>query len=269
MRSAFVVLAVSALALAACKSTTTPSPAPTSSKVVKPSPPSQSPAVRKVGDCQIEPGSDCRADDLAGAHLHRADLHGANLSLADVKNANLSVANLRKVDFKRANLAGADLRYAHLNGANLTDANLANADLTYASLKGATVTNASFTGATLCGTIRTDGTIDNTGCPKSPTPSPSPSPSGGLAITKFDVPTKADCLKQGKPTVPLSLSYATTGAKKVEIQAEKQTVASGLPPSGSTRIRIPCDANRIVVVMIASKGADRVSQKAAVKTGIT
>ncbi|MEX0834204.1 MAG: pentapeptide repeat-containing protein [Actinomycetota bacterium] len=116
-----------------------------------------------MGDCQIQPGTDYRADDLAGAHLHRADLHGANL----------------------------------------TDANLANADLTYASLKGAT-------------------------------------------ITKFDVPAKADCLKQEKPTA-----------------------ASGLPPSGSTRVRVPCDANRIVVEMIASKGASRVSQKVAVKTGIT
>jgi uncharacterized protein YjbI with pentapeptide repeats len=110
--------------------------------------------VKTIAGCKIEPSTNC-----AGSNLSGQDLQGANLSEANLSNANLSGANLSKANLSGANLTSANLSRATLDGSNLTSANLTKTDL-----RGASLTNDLLTNAIRCGTIRTDGTIDDTGC---------------------------------------------------------------------------------------------------------
>ena len=128
------------------------------------------PIPSQIGDCVIEPKTECPGADLRGAGLGfrsfgfgagvRAKLAGANLQGADLTGADLFSADLASADLRRANLtdanlAGADLFQADLQGADLTGADLSFADLEEARLDG----------ATFCNTTMPDATVNSESCP--------------------------------------------------------------------------------------------------------
>lgn len=111
---------------------------------------------RTVNGCVIQPGTSC-----PGANLSNHDLQGVNLT-----GANLSTANLSQSNLSNANLSGANLTGANLRGVTMISTNLSSANLTDANFTGGNLDKVNLTNATHCGTIRTDGTTDNTSCPK-------------------------------------------------------------------------------------------------------
>jgi uncharacterized protein YjbI with pentapeptide repeats len=124
----------------------------------------------QIGDCVLEPNTDCQGADLRGAALGfrsfsfgagiRIKLMGANFqdadfTGADLFNANFTSANLSGANFTNAKLAGANLFQADLRGANLTGADLSFADLEEAKLDG----------AIFCNTTMPDASVNNEDCP--------------------------------------------------------------------------------------------------------
>ena len=141
--------------------------------------------VRTIAGCQLLAGANCAGDNLTGANLAGVNLAGANLATANLSSANLS----------NADLSGANLTAANLTGATMVDTDLSGANLTKANLTGANLQNVNLTDADSCGTIRTDGTIDNESCPQrgSPTTAPASGPTTTVAT----------------PTVTLACNQAT------------------------------------------------------------
>ena len=128
------------------------------------------PIPSQIGDCVIEPNTDCPGADLRGAGLgFRSNSSGAGV------RAKLAGANLQGADLTGADLFSADFTSADLRGANLTDANLAGANLFQADLRGANLTGANLSfadldearldGAILCNTIMPDATVNSESCP--------------------------------------------------------------------------------------------------------
>lgn len=218
MKSRFATLsmvAVLGLVLGACTDAA-PAPTETVTETASPvTPPSPSPtsSAQTVGDCTIEPGTDCHGDDLSGATLRDAQLERSNFSRANLSDALLHRANLRYVDFHAASMNGVNLSSAHLENATLTDANLSHANLSYANLEGAAVTNAVFTHAYKCGTIMPDGKTDSSSCP-APSPTPSPVPSKPH-VTEFDMQSQVHCVQRGRPQI--KVFYATKDAVKIDL----------------------------------------------------
>ena len=124
------------------------------------------PAAGKVAGCRVEPHTQCKDADLAGANfaqgaLRNAEFHDADLSGADLREADLRYADLSSADLSSADLSGADLQWADLSSAKLDHANLFDADLTKATVDGA-----SFVGTFTCGTTTPAGTKDDQDCPQ-------------------------------------------------------------------------------------------------------
>jgi hypothetical protein len=268
VRRSLIVFAALAVVLTACsKSSTTASPtaAPTTAPTTASSVPSPTPSSQVIGDCHIQPKTDCRKADLSGASLASVNLHSSTFSEANLRGADLHKANLRAVDFRRANLAGADLSEAKMQKANLDQTTLSGADLSYTNLTGAHVETSQLQSATLCHTIMPDGSNDVSGCAGA-SPSASPKPAG-LAITKFSV-SNADCLKTGHKRSNVNITYATTGATKVSFGLSGNQGATTTSTSGSYKLRIECTAKSVKVYIYAYAGKKTVSQHQTVSTGI-
>jgi hypothetical protein len=184
-----------------------------------------------VNGCAIEPGTSCP----------NADLSGADLSGADLSQATLTNANLEGTDLSGANLTEADLSRAQIVDADLTDANLTSTNLT-----GADISGTNLDGATLCGTIRTDGTVDDTSCPASTQTTATTettetttttTTTAAAGVTSFDV---GDLTCGGATTAPVTVSWETENTTAVEIAVDSISPA-GFGPSGSTSVVVPCD----------------------------
>ncbi|MDA1188434.1 MAG: pentapeptide repeat-containing protein [Chloroflexi bacterium] len=128
------------------------------------------PLPNQIGDCILEPGTDCQGADLRDLDLSPAranswsfgltlDLSEANLSNADLSGSNLTAANLEGTNFTGANLSSVDFKEATLYRANLTNANLTDVKFTFADLE-----DAIFNGATFCRTRMPDGSDRNDDC---------------------------------------------------------------------------------------------------------
>ena len=128
------------------------------------------PIPSQIGDCVIEPKTECPGADLRGAGLGfrsfgfgagvRAKLAGANLQGADLTGADLFSADLASADLRRANLTDANLAGADLFQADLREANLTGADLSFADLE-----EAKLDGAIFCNTVMPDATVNSESCP--------------------------------------------------------------------------------------------------------
>ena len=200
-----------------------------------------------VGDCTIEPGTQCSGADLTGA-----DLEGADLSAADLSNANLTDTNL----------SGAVLAAANLSGSQIVDADLSDADLTGANLTGAMITGTDLDGTILCGTTRTDGTIDDTSCPVT---TDTTTPSSEAEVTSFDV-GDLSC-DDGVTSATISVSWETENATAVDIALDT-AAPTGYGPSGSTDVSVPCDgAPHAVTITPQSDAGPGVPETEAVTTG--
>jgi hypothetical protein len=178
-----------------------------------------------VNGCAIQAGTSCPGADLSGANLASADLSGADLSTSNLAGTNLSGANLTK---------------ANLRGAQIVDTDLSDADLTAANLTGATITGANLDGATLCGTIRTDGTTDDTSCPppSTDTTDTTDTTSAAAEVTTFVV---GDLMcPEDSSDGSITVSWTTQTATAAEIGVDGETV-SDEGPSGSAEIHVPCD----------------------------
>jgi len=181
----------------------------------------------EVNGCAIQPATQCTGADLSGANLGDADLSGANLSGTNLEGTNLS---------------GANLSEANLSGAQIVDADLSDADLTGANLTGATISGTNLEGATLCGTIRTDGTTDDTSCPPSTettdTTETTGTTSAAAAVTSFDV-GDLDC-PSGASTGTVMVSWTTEATTAVELGVDG-ALANTAAPEGSANLVVPCD----------------------------
>jgi hypothetical protein len=126
---------------------------------------------RTVNGCLIQAGANCPGANLSGQNLQGVNLAGANLATANLSKSNLS----------NANLTGANLTDANLMNVTMLNTNLSNANLTRANFTGGNLDNVKLTGATHCGTIRTDGSVDNSSCPQ---PTPTTTAAGVTTTTK-------------------------------------------------------------------------------------
>lgn len=196
-----------------------------------------------VNGCEIQAGTNCPGADLSGAALASADLSSADLSGANLEGTNLS---------------GANLTEANLSGAQMVDTDLSDADLTSSNLTGATITGANLDGATLCGTIRTDGTTDDTSCP--PRTETTETTSADAEVTSF-VAGDLNC-SAGTSDGSLTVSWTTQNATAAEIGVDGETV-SETGPSGSTEIQIPCDGEThdVSVTALSDAGAGESESK--------
>lgn len=178
----------------------------------------------EVNGCAIQPATQCPGADLSGANLEGADLSGANLSGANLEGTNLG---------------GANLSEANLSSAQIVDTDLSDADLTGANLTGATITGTNLEGATLCGTIRADGTTDDTSCPPSAeTTETTDTTSTAAAVTSFDV-ADVDC-SSGAGTGTVTVSWTTEATTAVELSVDG-AIASTAGPEGTADLDVPCD----------------------------
>lgn len=173
-----------------------------------------------VNGCEIGAGTSCPGADLSGADLASADLSGADLSTANLEGTNLSGANLIR---------------ANLSGAQIVDTDLSDANLTSANLTGATITGANLEGATLCGTIRTDGTTDDSSCPPRTETTDTTSAAAVTTFVVGDLVCPEDS-RDGSITV----AWTTQNATAAEIGVDGETV-SKTGPSGSKVVPVPCD----------------------------
>lgn len=225
-------------------------------------PVSPSPAAVVIGDCTIEPQTQCPGAQLQGALIPGADLHGANLS----------GANLQASDLRRTDLTGADLSDADLSDTDLSHAKVLGADLTGAKLKHANLEGTDFTGATLrvsqlntarlCETTMPDGTNVMTGCglpspTVAPGESPSPSPVVEPSITNFS-PTSPSVVCPSSPpdeVVDVTFNFATQNATSAEflLDGASQAVKGGKSAErGAVTLSFPCSQSQHKYTMIAS-----------------
>lgn len=229
--------------------------APTAAPSAAPAPAaSPAPGPQTIGDCTIEPRTNCRKDDLSKADLRGYDLRGANFSDADLSDALMHRTNLRDANLHKANLTGANLRDARLENANISGADFSNSNVAYANFKGATATGANFDGAYRCGTVMSDGKIDNTSCEPKPSPSPSPATGGGPKILYFDMPASFKCY-EGEELL-IEAHYGTKHATSVEITYQHEGDA---PTSGKIALEVPCKEHggknkTIAYTLTATKG---------------
>ncbi len=83
-----------------------------------------------IGNCKIEPNTQCAKADLRGAKLLNKRLSGANLSGANLEKADLDGSDLSKANLSNSNLRGASLLGTRTDGANLAGADLSGATWT-------------------------------------------------------------------------------------------------------------------------------------------
>jgi len=199
----------------------------------------------EVNGCKIEPNTVCQGADLSGADLSGEDLTGANLSRTDLTDADLSDANLTE-----ANLAGA----------RITDANLDDANLTRTNLEGATIQDTDLAGTTRCGTIRTDGTIDDTSCPSSggttTTTVTTTTTAAAPEILSWTGPENANC-QADTEVVTLTFRWRTRNAEAIdfEIDGVPPGASAGAGPSGSIDLPFECDRASHTYTLTASNTA--------------
>ena len=123
------------------------------------------------------------------------------------------------------NLSDANLSEANLADAQISDADLWTRDLTGATLEGATISGTNLDGATLCGTIRTDGTNDDSSCPASSDTTDTTETTGtdttgaqGAEVTSFTV-GDLDC-PSGGGDGSVGVSWATEAATAVRLEID-------------------------------------------------
>jgi hypothetical protein len=199
-----------------------------------------------VNGCEIQAETSCPGADLSDADLEGADLSGSDLSGATLDGTNLSDANLSE---------------ANLTEAQISDADLSDADLTGATLEGATISGTNLDGATLCGTIRTDGTTDDSSCPASSDTTDTTETTGtdttgaqGAEVTSFTV-GDLDC-PSGGGDGSVGVSWATEASTAVRLEVDGAEVQSA-GPSGSADLAVPCDGaeHEVSVVPLSDAGA--------------
>ena len=140
-------------------------------------------------NCILEVNADCSGADLSGQDLSAVIAPGINLRGANLSGTILDGALLVGAKLTGADLSGASLAHTNLSAAtlmqvrapatvffetNLTHADLSQAQLDTAIMIGTNLSSANLTGASVeglidrrtekCGTIWTDGSLDNSGC---------------------------------------------------------------------------------------------------------
>jgi hypothetical protein len=199
----------------------------------------------EVNGCEIEPNTVCQGADLSGADLSGEDLTGANLSRADLTDADLSNANLTE-----ANLAGA----------RIVDANLDDSNLTRTNLEGATILDTDLAGTTRCGTIRTDGTIDDTSCPSSggttTTTVTTTTTAAAPEILSWTGPPNANC-QADTEVVTLTFRWRTRNAEAIDFEVDgvPPGASAGAGPSGSIDLPFECSKASHTYTLTASNAA--------------
>jgi hypothetical protein len=204
-----------------------------------------------VGECTIEPSTNCQDASLRLATLAGQDMHGANLSGADLYGADLRHTDLRDANLSKAVLANVDLTGARLDRANLTGAKLQSANLTKTNLINATLRNGQLSTALVCGTTMPDGSVDKSGCletqntnpnqaPTSPTSS-SPKPKSGKnppVIKTFEItPNPVVCKSKNEADKNVKARISVKDATVFQIQIGSE------PPGGEHDATQPVTAH--------------------------
>ncbi|MEX1047382.1 MAG: pentapeptide repeat-containing protein [Actinomycetota bacterium] len=269
-----LVLASFALPLVVAACTKTPAPP---SPTVAPPPtttslsPSASPSPAGpivIDGCKIEPETVCRNANLESAYLFKANLARADLRNVNLEGADLREANLRKTDLTGALITRADLTAARLQKSDLDDADFSESNLTKTTLKGASAEGTSFANSLLCNTVRTNGTVDNSGCggPLSPTPSPTTAGEHNPEIVKFSAPSFINKC-QGQE-VGVTLEWQTRNARRLTFHVDgelQDRPAEGWPKKGNGEFAFNCSADQHRYLLTAQNRGMQVKDSAIVR----
>lgn len=248
---------------------TTPTASPPAT-TASPSPsPSASPTGPQVIDgCKIEPETVCRNANLESAYLFKANLARADLRHVNLEAADLREANLRKTDLTGALITRADLTGARLQKSDLDGANFGDSNLTKTTLKSASAEGTTFANALLCNTVRTDGTVDNSGCGGAFSPTPSPANEGAptLQIVKFDAPSFIKkCRGQ---EIGVTIEWATRNARRLTFHIDgvmQDRPSEGWPKSGDGEFAFNCNADQHRYILTAQSRGKQVKDSAIVR----
>jgi hypothetical protein len=181
-----------------------------------------------VNGCVIQAGSTCPGANLSGQNLQGANLAGANLATANLSKSNLS----------NANLSGSNLTGANLTGVTMLNGDLRSANLTNADFSGANLENVILTNSTNCGTIRTDGTIDDDSCPSPPPTTKTPPTTKVVTPPACDKSTLDTVLHgHGHPTLNGETAPACGGKYAAMV------VVAGADPEEVALFKIGADAD--------------------------
>lgn len=261
-RSLALITALVSLTVLVEACSTTGTTVTTLATTTTPTPVSPSPTSMVIGDCTIEPLTDCSGAMLQGALIPGADLHGANLS-----GANLQASDLRRTDLTGANLSDADLSdtdlsHAKVLGADLTGAKLKHANLEGTDFTGATLRISQLNTARLCDTTMPDGTVVMTGCglpspTVAPGETPSPPPVVEPAITNFSPTSPSVSCPSSPPdaVVDVTFNYATTNATSAEflLDGTSQATKGGKAAvKGTVTLSFPCTESSHKYTIVAS-----------------
>ena len=260
-RSALLtVLVVMAAILTACSKSVEVG-VPVGTATLAPTPVSPSPSAEVIGECTVEPLTQCPGSLLDGALLPGADLHGANLAGASLRASDLRRTDLTGANLAEADLSDADMSYAKVLGADLTKAKLKHTNLEGTDFTGATLKVSQLNTARLCETKMPDGTVIMTGCGlPSPTAAPSaspsanPSPTQAVSVTSF-VPVSTTVTCPSSPpdsVVDASLHYATAQAVSVEFLVDGISHHTSDAVKGTVALPFSCSVSQHVYKIIAT-----------------
>ena len=220
-----------------------------------------------IDGCRIEPETECRGANLAGAFLLKANLARSDLREVNLEGADLREVNLRKVDLTGSTVTKADVTGGRLQKSDLDKADFRESNLTNATLKGASAEGTNFAGTLRCRTTRTNGTVDNSGCAEPFSPTPTPAPGGeGPKITQFDLPSFVKSCKGGEGNV--NIEWATKNAIRVNFEIDGERVdkpSNGWPTSGDGEFAFKCNVDKHTYTLIAQAKGKKVRDSGIVR----
>jgi len=223
----------------------------------------------EAGTCPVQPGADCRNQDLRNVSFVDAQISGINFTGADLSGA----------DMRGADLTGAKLVDTKLAGTDFTGATLKDADLTRAFLFSTNLTDADLTGAIQTGTQRcnvvepdgaltvgaiigADGALIPCGGGTTVTTIPGAAKSvGAPTIEYFRMTKPATCLNDASGT-GIEVEWYAPNANTLTFLVDGVRIETATTTRGTKRLPFDCDRKKHVVELQAF-GATRPSASSA------
>jgi hypothetical protein len=223
----------------------------------------------EAGTCPVQPGADCRNQDLRNVSFVDAQISGINFTGAD-----LSGADMRGADLTGAKLVGARLAGTDFTGATLKDANLTRAFLFTTNLTDADLTGAIQTGTQRCNVVEPDGgltvgaVIGADGVPAScgagttvTTILGGAKSVGAPTIEYFRMTKPAKCLNDTSGT-GIEVEWSAPNVNTLTFLVDGVRIETATTARGTKRLPFECDRKRHVVEVQAF-GATRPSASSA------
>jgi Pentapeptide repeats (8 copies) len=216
----------------------------------------------EAGTCPVQPGADCRNQDLRNVSFVDAEISGIDLSGADLSGADMRGADLTGAKLVDARLAGTDFTGATLKDADLTRAFLFTTNLTDADLTGAIQT-----GTQRCNVVEPDGAFTEgaiIGADGVPVPC-----GGGTTVTTalgaksvgpptikyFRLTKPAKCLNDTSGT-GIEVEWYAPNASTLTFLVDGVRIETATTARGTQRLPFECDRKKHIV-SVQAFGATR------------